>query len=221
MAQKPLRLITEVNENISVQKNPAGKGYFIEGIFLQGEMKNRNGRIYPMEVLEPEVGRYVKEYVQHNRAFGELNHPDSPSINLDRVSHIIKELRKEGSNFVGKAKIMVETPMGKIVKSLMDEDAKLGVSSRGMGSLREETDGTQVVQDDFQLNTAADIVADPSAPQAFVRGVMEGREWVWNNGILVERQIAKYKRVVEKNFRNTDQMVEVFSQFLSELSRKH
>jgi hypothetical protein len=220
MPQKPLRLITEVNENITVAKSPS-KGYFIEGIFLQAALKNRNGRIYPMEVMEPEVTRYVNEYVKHNRAFGELNHPDSPSINLDRVSHIIKELRKEGTNFIGKAKIMTETPMGKIVKSLMDEEAKLGVSSRGMGSLSEEADGTQVVQDDFQLNTAADIVADPSAPQAFVRGVMEGREWVWNNGILVERQVAKYKRIVEKDFRDTDKMVEAFSRFLSELSRKH
>lgn len=220
MAQKSLRLITEINENISIQK-ATGKGYFIEGVFLQGEMKNRNGRIYPMEILEPEVNRYVGEYVNHNRAFGELNHPDSPSINLDRVSHIIKELRRDGSDFIGKAKIMTETPMGKIVKSFIDEEAKLGVSSRGMGSISEDMDGTQVVQDDFQLNTAADIVADPSAPKAFVRGIMEGREWVWNNGILVERQVAKYKRVVEKNFRDTNKMIETFTQFLSELSQKH
>jgi len=220
MAQKPLRLITEMNEDVKIQRSPT-KGYFIEGIFLQAALKNRNGRVYPMEVLEPEVNRYVKEYVVHNRAFGELNHPDNPSINLDRVSHIIKELRKEGSNFIGKAKIMVETPMGKIVKSLMDEEAKLGVSSRGMGSLSEDHEGTQVVQDDFQLNTAADIVADPSAPQAFVRGIMEGREWVWNNGILVERQVAKYKKIVEKDRRDPQKMVEAFANFLSELSRKH
>lgn len=212
-----MKLITEMNENVVVQRSPE-KGYFIEGIFLQAAIKNRNGRIYPMEVMEPEVNRYVKEYVVHNRAFGELNHPDNPSINLDRASHMIKDLRKEGTNFIGKAKIM-ETPMGKIVKALMDEEAKLGVSSRGMGSLSEEADGTQVVQDDFQLNTAADIVADPSAPQAFVRGVMEGREWVYENGILQERQVAKYQRVVKKNWRNPEKMAEAFDAFIKELVR--
>lgn len=210
-----MKYITEMNENVTIQKSST-KGYFIEGIFLQAAIKNRNGRIYPMEVMETEVNRYVKEYVVHNRAFGELNHPDNPSINLDRASHLIKDLRKEGTNFIGKAKIM-ETPMGKIVKALMDEDAKLGVSSRGMGSISEEADGTQVVQDDFQLNTAADIVADPSAPQAFVRGVMEGREWVYENGILKECQVAKYQRVVKKNWRDTDKMIEAFSAFLKQL----
>lgn len=210
-----MKYITEMNENVTVQKSST-KGYFIEGIFLQAAIKNRNGRIYPMEVMETEVNRYVKEYVVHNRAFGELNHPDNPSINLDRASHLIKDLRKEGTNFIGKAKVM-ETPMGKIVKALMDEDAKLGVSSRGMGSISEEADGTQIVQDDFQLNTAADIVADPSAPQAFVRGVMEGREWVYENGILKECQVAPYQRVVKKHWRDTDKMIEAFSAFLKQL----
>lgn len=213
-----MKLICEMNQDVKI--NRGEKGYYIEGIFLQAEIKNRNGRVYPMEVLEPEVRRYIREYVSQNRAFGELNHPDSPNINLDRVSHIIKELKRDGNNFVGRAKIMIESPMGKIVKCLMDEEARLGVSSRGMGSLKENRDGTQVVQDDFQINTAADIVADPSAPNAFVRGIMEGREWVWNNGILTEKRVNNYKRVVEKNFRDTDKMIKVFEQYLNEISRK-
>ena len=193
-----MKLITEVNESIKVLKEQhEGKPrFFIEGIFLQAEKKNRNGRIYPVGILRKEVDKYVGEFVEQKRAFGELGHPDGPTVNLERVSHMITELYEDGNNFIGKAKIM-ETPYGKIVGNLLSEGAKLGVSSRGMGSVKEKA-GANVVQDDFSLATAADIVADPSAPDAFVDGIMEGKEWVWNNGILEEVHINRYKKAVKK-----------------------
>ena len=193
-----MKLITEVNESIKVLKEQhEGKPrFFIEGIFLQAEKKNRNGRVYPVGILRNEVDKYVGEFVEQKRAFGELGHPDGPTVNLERVSHMITELYEDGNNFIGKAKIM-ETPYGKIVGNLLSEGAKLGVSSRGMGSVKEKG-GANVVQDDFSLATAADIVADPSAPDAFVDGIMEGKEWVWNNGILEEVHIDKYKKAVKK-----------------------
>lgn len=193
-----MKLITEVNESIKVLKEQhEGKPrFFIEGIFLQAEKKNRNGRVYPVGILRNEVDKYVGEFVEQNRAFGELGHPDGPTVNLERVSHMITELYEDGNNFIGKAKIM-ETPYGKIVGNLLSEGAKLGVSSRGMGSVKERA-GANYVQDDFSLATAADIVADPSAPDAFVDGIMEGKEWVWNNGILEEVHINKYKKAVKK-----------------------
>lgn len=177
-----MRLICEVNESISYLSEASENGqkhHFIEGIFMQGDLKNRNGRMYPSTVLAKEVDRYNEQYVQKKRAFGELGHPDGPTINLDRVSHMITDLKQEGSNFVGKAKIM-DTPMGKVVKNLMDEGAQLGVSSRGMGSLKPNKQGIMEVQEDFMLATAGDIVADPSAPGAFVRGIMEGVEWIYD-----------------------------------------
>jgi hypothetical protein len=197
-----MKLIREYNESVKYlveSPNEVGKekSYFIEGVFLQGEIKNRNGRVYPMDVMSKEVERYTKEYIEKNRAYGELGHPDSPTINLDRVSHMIKELRLEGNNYVGKAKIM-DTPYGKIVKSLIDEGANLGVSSRGMGSLRQRNDGTQLVQDDFMLATAGDIVADPSAPDAFVRGVMEGKEWMFVDGKFIEKDIEQVRKEIAK-----------------------
>lgn len=177
-----MHLICEVNENVGyiTEATETGqKQYFIEGIFMQGDLKNRNGRVYPASVLAKEATRYDTDYIQKKRAFGELGHPDGPSINLDRVSHMITSLKQEGSNFVGKAKIM-DTPMGKVVKNLMDEGATLGVSSRGMGSLKPNKSGVMEVQEDFMLATAGDIVADPSAPGAFVRGIMEGVEWIYD-----------------------------------------
>jgi|TARA_B100000287_G_scaffold208320_1_gene196638 hypothetical protein len=182
-----MKLIKEYNEDsllCEAKVDEAGeKKHFIEGVFLQGNIKNRNGRVYPMETLTNEVKRYSEKYIANNRAFGELGHPDSPTVNLDRVSHLITELRPDGDNFIGKAKVM-GTPMGEIVKNLINEGAKLGVSSRGMGSLKPGKDGANEVQDDFFLATAADIVADPSAPDAFVEGIMEGKEWIWDNGAL-------------------------------------
>ena len=194
-----MKLIREFTESVKylveTPKGESTKNYFIEGVFLQGEIKNRNGRIYPMEIMKKEVERYTKENIEKNRAYGELGHPDSPTINLDRVSHMIKELKLEGNNYVGKAKIM-DTPYGKIVKSLIDEGANLGVSSRGMGSLRAKNDGTQLVQGDFMLATAGDIVADPSAPDAFVRGVMEGKEWVFVDGKFLEKDIEQVRKEI-------------------------
>ena len=190
-----VKLISEAVEEveyITEEKENGGKNYKIRGIFMQADIKNRNGRIYPMEVLDEEVRNYNKKFIQQNRAFGELGHPDGPTVNLERVSHMITSLKPDGKNFIGEAKIM-DTPMGKIVKNLMDEGAKLGVSSRGMGSLRQKG-GANVVSDDFYLATAADIVADPSAPNAFVEGIMEGKEWVWNNGALVEAHVADLKK---------------------------
>ena len=196
-----MKLIKEhtetVNYLIEEDKETGQKNYNLEGVFLQADIKNRNGRIYPVDILDKEVKRYVKENVKKNRAYGELGHPDSPTINLDRVSHMIKDLKLEGKNFVGKAKIM-DTPYGKIVKSLIDEGASLGVSSRGMGSLKTTKDGSSEVQKDFMLATAADIVADPSAPDAFVRGVMEGKEWMFVDGKFVEQDIDAVKSTITK-----------------------
>lgn len=175
---KLIREQIEETKLIVEEKLGKGKEYFIEGIFLQSELKNRNGRMYPESIMDKETDRYIKEYVEKNRAYGELGHPDTPSINLDRVSHIITSLRKDGTNYIGKAKI-VDTPMGKIAKGLLDGGANLGVSSRALGSLKSQN-GLQIVQDDFRLSTAADIVADPSAPDAFVRGIMENVDWVYD-----------------------------------------
>ena len=187
-----MKLICELQESVEyelIEEDGKPKRYYIEGIFMQSEKKNKNGRVYPLPVLEKEVNRYVKEYVKPKRAFGELGHPDGPTVNLDRASHMIQSLKKEGKDFVGRAKNL-DTPNGKIVKCLIDEGARLGVSSRGMGTLKPE-EKAQVVQDDFYLATAADIVADPSAPNAFVEGIMEGREWIWDNGLLREQDLER------------------------------
>ena len=211
-----MKLITEVVEDILVEST--GKDLFIEGIFLQSNVKNRNGRVYPTEVLEREVERYNENYIQKNRAFGELGHPEGPTINLERVSHMIKELKRDGDNFVGKAKIMTDTPYGAIVNNLIKEGASLGVSSRGMGSVK-QSGGANVVQDDFYLATAADIVADPSAPNAFVEGIMEGREWVWDNGIIREAQSSEYQDSLTKAKRQQleETKLRVFKDFVSKL----
>lgn len=194
-----MKLIKEVSESVNLitEAKDGKKEHFIEGIFLQSELKNRNGRMYPESVMDKEVARYMKEQVEHNRAYGELGHPDTPSINLDRVSHLIVSLRKEGKNYVGKAKIL-ETPMGQIAKGLLEGGANLGVSSRALGSLKSNNEGIQIVQDDFMLSTAADIVADPSAPDAFVRGIMESKEWVFVDGKFVENHIEEVKNIIRK-----------------------
>ena len=214
-----MKLITEQIENVQVITEGTGvdKKLYIEGVFLQSELKNRNGRVYPFQVLEREVGRYNEEYVKTKRALGELGHPDGPTVNLDRVSHRITELRAEGNNFMGKAQIL-DTPMGKIAKSLLGEGVQLGVSSRGMGSIDKRED-TAYVMDDFMLATAADIVADPSAPDAFVNGIMEGKEWVWDNGILKESKVAKYQRYVNEATRQNleERTLQVFQNFLAGL----
>ena len=204
-------------EYITEAKEGGGKNYKIKGIFLQADIKNRNGRVYPMEVLEKEVGRYNKKFINEKRAYGELGHPDGPTVNLERVSHMVTELYPDGKNFIGEAKIM-ETPMGKIVKNIMDEGGKLGVSSRGMGSL-DQKNGANYVRDDFYLATAADIVADPSAPNAFVEGIMEGKEWVWNNGALVEAELVELRRKFDVKKRQRDAKVEAleFAKFLKKL----
>tara|TARA_Y100000593_G_C4313702_1_gene339704 strand:+ start:3319 stop:3972 length:654 start_codon:yes stop_codon:yes gene_type:complete len=193
-----MKLITETTEDVKyiveANEETGKKSHFIEGIFMQSEQKNRNGRVYPKATLMKEVSRYTKELVESKRAMGELGHPEGPTLNLERVSHIITELKEDGNNIVGKAKIL-DTPYGNIVKNLIDEGAQLGVSSRGMGSLKKNNDGVNEVQEDFML-AAVDIVADPSAPDAFVNGVMEGKEWVWENGILQSKQIEKYKEFV-------------------------
>ena len=215
-----VKLISEAVEEveyITEEKEDGGKNYKIRGIFMQADIKNRNGRVYPMEVLDEEVRKYNKNFIEQNRAFGELGHPDGPTVNLERVSHMITSLKPDGKNFIGEAKIM-DTPMGKIVKNLMDEGAKLGVSSRGMGSLRQKG-GANVVSDDFYLATAADIVADPSAPNAFVEGIMEGKEWVWNNGSLVEAHVAELKKKfdVKKHQRQVNLEALEFAKFLEKL----
>ncbi len=215
-----VKLIAEAVEEveyITEEKEDGGKNYKIRGIFMQADIKNRNGRVYPMEVLDEEVRKYNKNFIQQNRAFGELGHPDGPTVNLERVSHMITSLKPDGKNFIGEAKIM-DTPMGKIVKNLMDEGAKLGVSSRGMGSLRQKG-GANVVSDDFYLATAADIVADPSAPNAFVEGIMEGKEWVWNNGALVEAHVADLKKKfdVKRHQRQVNLEALEFAKFLEKL----
>ena len=215
-----VKLFSEAVENvefITEAKENGGKNYKIRGVFMQADVKNRNGRVYPMEILEKEVTKYNKNFIKENRAFGELGHPEGPTVNLERVSHMITELHPDGKNFIGEAKIM-DTPMGKIVKNLMDEGAKLGVSSRGMGSL-DSKNGANYVRDDFYLATAADIVADPSAPNAFVEGIMEGKEWVWNNGSLVEAHVADLKKKFDVKQRQKQANMEAleFAKFLKML----
>jgi len=216
-----MRLIKEVFETTNLvveEKLGKGKTYFIEGVFLQSELQNRNGRMYPEKVMDKEVGRYIKEYVEKNKAYGELGHPDTPTINLDRVSHMIVGLRKEGTNYIGKAKIL-DTPMGNIARGLLDGGANLGVSSRALGSLKTNNEGVQVVQDDFMLSTAADIVADPSAPDAFVRGIMESKEWVFVDGKFVEQNIDEVKRMIRStSSRNLEEAkILAFQKFLSKI----
>ena len=214
-----MKLITEEISNAEyiVEEKNGKKNYAIKGIFMQSDVKNKNGRIYPKEILQKEVARYNREFIQKNRAFGELGHPDGPTVNLERVSHMIKSLTPEGSNFIGEARIL-DTPYGKIVKSLIDEGARLGVSSRGMGTLA-NVGGANIVKDDFYLATAADIVADPSAPDAFVEGIMEGKEWVWNNGILKEQEVNELKLQAESKERmaRAEKNAKVFESFLKNL----
>ena len=214
-----MKLITETIEDVKLitEEKNGKKLLYIEGVFLQSELKNRNGRKYPFSVLDREVKRYNEEYIQSKRALGELGHPDGPTINLDRVSHRITDLRAEGNNFIGKAQIL-DTPMGNIAKNLLGEGVQLGVSSRGMGSIQKSED-CNVVADDFMLTTAADIVADPSAPDAFVNGIMEGKEWVWCNGILKETEVAKYKGIMDASARQEleEKTLKVFEDFLGKL----
>ena len=214
-----MKLITETIENIEVLKEERNgkKDYKIRGVFMQADIKNRNGRIYPVETLAKEVKRYTTEFIDKKRAFGELGHPDGPTVNLERVSHMITSLKPEGKNFIGEAKVM-DTPYGKIVKNLIDEGAQLGVSSRGMGSIQQQN-GRNVVGRDFYLATAADIVADPSAPDAFVEGIMEGKEWVWNNGVLKSIEVEQYKEEIERTKRQNlaEKKSKIFADFLSKL----
>ena len=215
-----MRLITEevTQAKYIVEEDKNGKkNYAIKGIFLQSDVKNRNGRIYPKEILQKEVHRYNREFIEKNRAFGELGHPDGPTVNLERVSHMIKALHPEGNNFIGEARVL-DTPYGKIVKSLIDEGATLGVSSRGMGTLV-QAGGANIVKDDFYLATAADIVADPSAPDAFVEGIMEGKEWIWNNGVLKEQEVNELQLQVESKERmaRANKNAQVFESFLKKL----
>ena len=205
-----MKLITEMYDDFEILTEGKGKDMKIKGVFMQAETKNRNGRVYPLDVLQKEVARYNKELVESKRAFGELGHPEGPTVNLDRVSHMIEELVPEGNNIIGKAKIL-DTPNGKSVKELLNAGAKLGVSSRGMGTL-EKRGQTNYVKDDFFLATAGDIVADPSAPKAFVEGIMEGKEWIWDNGILKEAEGARIHRVASAN-----KQAEAFEMFLSKL----
>jgi len=215
-----IKLISEAIENVEYiceEKENGKKDYKIRGIFMQGDIKNRNGRVYPMEILSKEVPNYNKKFVTEKRAYGELGHPDGPTVNLERVSHLVTELYPEGKNIMGEARIL-DTPMGKIVKTLMDEGTKLGVSSRGMGSL-DERDGAKYVRNDFYLAAAADIVADPSAPSAFVQGIMEGKEWVWNHGSLIEAHVAEVKKSfdVKKRQRQANESALAFAKFLKKL----
>lgn len=218
-----MKLMCELNESVKylVEETNGKKRFFITGPFIQTEQANRNGRIYRMPIVEKEVKRYTEQYVQTGRALGELGHPDGPTINLDRVSHKIVELKQDGNNFIGKAQIL-ETPMGTIARNLLESGVTLGVSTRGMGSLKEGKDGIMEVQDDFYLATAADIVADPSAPDAFVQGIMEGVEWVWDNGLLKAQEIERYQRQVQgSSSRNLEETkVKVFEQFLNSLSKQ-
>ena len=216
-----MKLITEEISNVKIitEGKGAGKKLYIEGVFLQGEIKNRNGRMYPMDTLSKEVARYNEAFVQKGRALGELGHPDGPTVNLDRVSHKITSLVQEGNNFKGKAQIL-ETPMGKIAKSLLDEGVMLGVSSRGVGSLKMTNEGHKIVGEDFMLATAADIVADPSAPDAFVQGIMEGKEWVWEGGILREKlaeQTEKRINTLVSQKALEEHKLNLFNEFLSNL----
>ena len=212
-----MKLITEQIEEVKflTEDNNGKKTHYIQGVFLQGEIKNRNGRVYPIDILEREVGRYTTENISKNRALGELGHPEGPTVNLDRASHKIESLVREGNNYIGKAKLL-DTPMGQIAKSLLDEGVSLGVSSRGVGSLR-EMGGANYVRDDYQLATAADIVADPSAPDAFVEGIMEGKEWVWDNGLLKEQEISSIKKGIDAAtlYNLQERKVSAFEQFLN------
>jgi len=219
-----IKLISEAIENVEYiceEKENGKKDYKIRGIFMQGDIKNRNGRVYPMEILSKEVSNYNKKFVTEKRAYGELGHPDGPTVNLERVSHLVTELYPEGKNIMGEARIL-DTPMGKIVKTLMDEGTKLGVSSRGMGSL-DERDGAKYVRNDFYLAAAADIVADPSAPSAFVQGIMEGKEWVWNHGSLIEAHVAEVKKSfdVKKRQRQANESALAFAKFLKIIIYKY
>ena len=213
-----MKLITETIEDINLicedLEESGKKSYYIEGVFLQGDIKNRNGRLYPSAVLSKEVDKYTESFIDKGRALGELGHPEGPTINLDRVSHKIVSLKKEGTNFIGKAKLL-ETPMGKIASNLLNEGVKLGVSSRGMGSL-ELKNGVNYVKDDFMLATAADIVADPSAPDAFVEGIMEGKDWVWESGVLREVQVEQIKRSIDTASRVEleERKIKAFENFL-------
>jgi hypothetical protein len=214
-----MKLISEEIQDAQylVEETNGKKNYKIRGVFLQSDIKNKNGRIYESEILSKEVDRYTKEFINKKRAFGELGHPDGPTVNLERVSHMITSLKSEGKNFIGEAKIM-DTPYGKIVKGLIDEGAQLGVSSRGMGSLVQKG-GANYVGKDFYLATAADIVADPSAPDAFVEGIMESREWIWNNGVLVEKELDMWKREIEQTKRHAlaEAKANVFKKFIQNL----
>ena len=213
-----MKLITETIEDIEVlteANTSGGKNYKIRGVFMQADIKNRNGRLYPVDTLAKEVARYTREFINKKLAFGELGHPDGPTVNLERVSHMITSLKQEGKNFIGEAKVM-DTPYGKIVKNLIDEGAQLGVSSRGMGSIQ-QSQGRNVVGKDFYLATAADIVADPSAPDAFVEGIMENKEWVWDNGILKSIEVEQYKWEIERTKRNklAEVKANIFKDFIS------
>ena len=214
-----MKLITETIEDVQIltEETNGKKDYKIKGVFMQADIKNRNGRIYPVETLAKEVRRYTKEFIEKKRAFGELGHPDGPTVNLERVSHMITSLKPEGKNFIGEAKVM-DTPYGKIVKNLIDEGAVLGVSSRGMGSIQQQN-GRNMVGKDFYLATAADIVADPSAPDAFVEGIMEGKEWIWDNGVLKSVTVEQYKSEIEKAKRQelAEKKSKIFADFMSKL----
>lgn len=216
-----MKLISEIVENVQVITEGKSKDLYIEGVFLQSELANRNNRIYPKAVMEKEVARYMKEYVDSKRAFGELGHPEGPTINLDRVSHIITSLKEDGNNYIGRAKIL-NTPMGNIVKGLIEGGAQLGVSSRGMGTLKERDGGINEVQNDFYLATAADIVADPSAPDAFVQGIMENKEWMFVNGQWTYQNIDETKKLIEATRKQQLEEVKfrVFENFLNSLSKK-
>lgn len=214
-----MKLISEYNEAkpLVESKDNGKKDYFIEGVFMQADIKNRNGRVYPKEIMDKEVKRYIKEFVNEQRAFGELGHPEGPTINLDKVSHMITELNEDGTNWVGKAKIL-STPNGEIVKNLIDDGAKLGVSSRGLGSLEQKSDA-QYVKSDFQLATAGDIVADPSAPDAFVDGIMEGVEWIMDNGILKRQEMESMRKILmqEKQSRLEETKINLWKEFVKNL----
>ena len=218
-----MKLIREEIESVKViteAKKGGGRSLYIEGVFLQGNIKNRNGRMYPMETLQREVGRYMKEHVNTGRALGELGHPDGPTVNLDRVSHKITSLKESGTNFIGRAKILESTPMGKIASSLLSEGVKLGVSSRGIGSLKPTKEGFNVVGEDFMLATAADIVADPSAPDAFVEGIMEGKEWIWEGNILREKKAEEMRARIDAAAGQKvleEQKLGLFNEFINSL----
>lgn len=219
-----MKLITELTEDVKylVEEREGKKNYFIEGIIMQGDLTNRNGRRYPISILEREMNRYNQDYVSKNRAYGELGHPSGPTINLERACIMFKSLRREDTNIVGKAKVL-DTPMGNIVKGLIAEGASLGISSRGMGSIKENKDGIMEVQDDFHLATAGDIVADPSAPEAFVQGIMEGVEWIWDNGLLKAQRVEQYKKEINKGANqriHEETALKVFKQFFEDLSKR-